>query len=219
MSIITRLGPDTSDDSGGDLDPFGGFGTGWQGLADNNDGTGVSDQLSDSEPFKHLEGTFGNLPVGVGRVNNAQVGVRAYTDIAASCGLQVTVPFPTSRINVGTLADTPTQYLSAVITDYTIASQVDALSWGLVMIFIAHNGVQGIVTKLWLDVDWDPAITGFKAFLFSVLGPLVAVGLHEMPGLAAEVLRRARTRIPPEEYLRAWRELREDRGRRYFVLG
>lgn len=218
MSVVTRLVPDTSDDGGGDLDPTG-AGSGWAALADDTDTSFVGAQLSAFQPTKHLEGTWGNLPVGVGRVNSAQVGVRADTDIAASCSLIVYTDTAQSRISVSPLAATPTEYLSASITAWTIAAQVNALSWKLQVDFIAHNGVQAAVRKLWLDVDWDPAISGFKAFLFSVLGPLAAVGLHEMPGLAAEVMRRSRTRISPDEYLRAWRELREDRGRRYLVLG
>jgi hypothetical protein len=217
MSVITRLVPDTSDDSGGDLDPN--TGTGATCLADDNDGTYVTRQLSSFEPVRHLEGSYGNLPVGVGRVNSAQVGVRADTDLTASCALTVYTNTGEARISVSPMADTPTQHLSASITAWTTASQVDALSWGLSVTFLAHSGVSAFVRKLWLDVDWDPAIGGFKAFLFSVLGPLVAVGLHEMPGIAAEVLRRSRTLIPPDECVRAWRELREDRGRRYFPLG
>lgn len=218
MSVVTRLVPDSSDDSGGDLDPSGAA-TGWQALADDSDGTGVTRQLSSFEPVRHLEGGYGDLPVGVGRVNSAQVGVRAATDIAASCSLVVTTPFPTTRISVPLLSDSVTQYLSASFTTYTTKPQVDALTWGLQVSFVAHPGVAAFVAKLWLDVDWDPQIAGFKAFMFSVLGPLAAVGLHEMPRLAAEIFRRSRTRIPPADYLRAWRELREIPSRRYFVLG
>jgi hypothetical protein len=218
MSIITRILPDTSDDSGGDLDPFGGFGTSWQGLRDGNDGTGTGDQLSSFEPTKHLEGTYSNLPVGVGRVNSMQVGCRAWTDIAASCSLQVQTDIGAARISVPVLADVPTQYLSATITTYTTKAQVDALGWGLVVNFSAHDGVAAFISELWADVDWDPAISGLKGLLFGLLGPLVAVGLQELPAISRELLRRGH-RLGEAELLQAWREMREDTARRHFVLG
>jgi hypothetical protein len=214
---ITRLLPDSADDSGGDLNPFGAA-TSWQGLSDGSDSTGTAAQLSNVENVKHVEGTYGNLPVGVGRVNSCQVGVRAFSDIAASCNLLVFTDTLVSRINVVPMQDVVTQHLSAAFTTYTTKAQVDALGWGLRVDFVAHNGVQAFITELWMDVNWDPAISGFKGLLLA-LGPLVAVGLAEMPAIARELARRTRTRILPREYAAAWRELREDRARRYFVLG
>jgi hypothetical protein len=178
----------------------------------------VAAQSSTFEPTHFLQGGYANLPVGVGRVNNVQVGVRAVNDIASSLTLQAFTDVGSVRITVNPVPDVIASFGSGAITDYTTAAQVNALGWRLESDFLAHPGVQIRVTELWLDVDWDPAISGFKGMLLA-LGPLVAIGLAEMPAIARELARRTRTRILPHEYAAAWRELREDRARRYFPLG
>lgn len=218
MAFSTTLRPDSSDDSGGDLNPFG-QATSWQALSDNSDSSGTAAQLSSFEPSKQVTGGWGNLPVGVGRVNTCTVRARAGSDIAASANFGMQTPIGVGRISANPVADVITNYSSAPFTTYGTKPLVDALDWVVFFNFVAHPGVLVSVYEIYLDVDWDPAINGLKGMMFSILGPLVAVGLHEMPGLAAELWRRGRTRITPDEYLRAWRELREDRGRRYFVLG
>lgn len=76
------------------------------------------------------------------------------------------------------------------------------------------------ITTLWFEADWD-AGSGFVGLVFSIIGPLVAVGLHEIPGIAAEVWRQTRCgmRIRPDEYLTLYREMRECRHLRHFLLG
>lgn len=57
--------------------------------------------------------------------------------------------------------------------------------------------------------------------IFEWLGPLVAVGLHEMPSLARSlwVASEGRHRLQMEELETAWRELREGRYARHFLMG
>lgn len=219
MSILTTLRPDSADESGGTMTPNAGGAA--AALSDDSDFTNVGCQLSTFEPNKHIEGTWGNLPGGVGRVNACTLRARADSSVLNSADLTMYVdstgPFAgVARISVVHLPDTTTNYASASFSTYNTKPLVDALRWGLQADFVSNPGVQVRVYELYLDVDWDPAIGGFKGMIFSILGPLVAVGLHEMPGIAAELLRRSRTRIRPEEYARAWRELREP-GRLYLA--
>lgn len=68
------------------------------------------------------------------------------------------------------------------------------------------------------EVQWSAGGGGFMALIMA-LGPLVAVGLHELPALALAVQARTRSLILPGEYVTAWRELREWRHPRHVFLG
>ena len=72
----------------------------------------------------------------------------------------------------------------------------------------------------WLDVTILPTAGMLSSIIGQYLGPLVAVGLHEMPRLAREVLRRSRGRISIErrELEQAWRELRAAPHRSSWVV-
>lgn len=69
-----------------------------------------------------------------------------------------------------------------------------------------------------VDVTFIAPDGGFAFLIGQYLGPLVAVGLHEMPALLREIerLSRRRLRFLPGEGLTAWRELREASRRRFF---
>lgn len=65
-------------------------------------------------------------------------------------------------------------------------------------------------TFLYLDIDGTLGSGGFAFLVGSLVG--AALGLSEMAGLARVLYRQTRTRIYPNEYLEAWRDIREHRN-------
>ncbi len=75
-------------------------------------------------------------------------------------------------------------------------------------------------TFIYADITWVTASGSFAYLLWPFVGPLVAVGWHEIPRLARAVSRlsRGRLRILPGEHRALWRDLRRGRAR-HFDLG
>jgi hypothetical protein len=73
----------------------------------------------------------------------------------------------------------------------------------------------------YLKLSYEPVSGGFAALVFSVLGPLVAVGLTEIPRLAREIALRTRgcIRLRSDEHAAIFRDLREGRYARHFLMG
>jgi hypothetical protein len=212
---VTRIYPNASDDAHAEL--AGNEGPGWDMLNDEGDGSYISAQLSSSLPIAGMEGpppAVEALPVGVGLVKGTVVNVRAHHDGTGSVKVQAGEwggGGPMTRINEG-ISDTPTTYSSGSLNLGISKGAIEALGWHVQLNLLDATAPVGFVTSLSLDVDWDPAIGGFQAMIFSLLGPLVGVALGELPAIAREVLRRSRTLIRPAEYSRAWRELRGGRA-------
>jgi hypothetical protein len=87
-------------------------------------------------------------------------------------------------------------------------------------VFFAGSGYPCIyrTTSVWCVLDYTPVLGGF-IFHMLFMGPLIALGLHEMPALARALQRRTEFLIQPHEYERAWREWREHRFPRHFLIG
>jgi hypothetical protein len=84
----------------------------------------------------------------------------------------------------------------------------------------AYNGYPNTyrTTSIWCVLTYVPVVGGF-VFHMLFMGPLIALGLHEMPALARALQRRTEFLIQPHEYERAWREWREHRFPRHFLIG
>jgi hypothetical protein len=95
--------------------------------------------------------------------------------------------------------------------------------------FVANN-LQGAVhvdaastqtarmTSIWCVLDYQPVLGGLLLPFLWALGPLSAVLFREMPMLARTVFRRTGNLITTtEEYLDAWRELREHTWPRFIL--
>lgn len=188
-------------------------------LSDNNDSSYTGGQVSTAEPTKLATGTLTPMPPGVGKVAGMVIRLRAYrtTNPSDGCTVFAGDQAVNARLNPS-VNGTLTEYASATLTPWTTAAEIAAMQWVQGVNFLSNDGVTGWCTELYYDISWDPIIGGFRAMLISVLGPLVAVGLAEMPAIAREVFRRSRTRIAPAAYARLWREVREDRARRYVFL-
>jgi hypothetical protein len=96
----------------------------------------------------------------------------------------------------------------------------DIASSGLQVVILCNNAgfwaPQGMgCTQLDLLLDYNPPNNAF-VFLLCSLGPLVAVGLHEMARLAQAVYARTGSLIQQHEYEIAWRELVAYRWPTYF---
>lgn len=76
-------------------------------------------------------------------------------------------------------------------------------------------------SQVYAQIEQAVVAGGFVAIIFQWLGPLVAVGLHELPALRREVYRASGRRVwlHRHELAPCWRELREWRHRRVFDLG
>lgn len=78
------------------------------------------------------------------------------------------------------------------------------------------GSVSGHVTQVYRSVQYHTAAGGLIFLLGSLAG--AAVDFGQMAGLAQATFRRTRVLIRPDEYLEAWRELREWRHPRHFVM-
>lgn len=176
--------------------------------------------VSATAPFSNPN-VFGlvNVTVGlpVGDYNEAVVGIRNNTNISYWNRWNHDGGADTFNSN-GTWA--AARFGGAVVGVLNTIAQVNAVE---VMMYTARNisggdGGRDIVEAYW-RIDHAAYKGGFVAMILELLGPLVAVGLHEMPRLTRELFRRSLTLYRPDEYGRAWRELRDYRAPRYFALG
>lgn len=78
------------------------------------------------------------------------------------------------------------------------------------------------VTYVDVTLDYVPAaLGGLTSLVIGLVGPLVAVGLDQIPGLVREIAvrTRGRLRFRADEYAALYRELREARYARHFLMG
>ena len=75
------------------------------------------------------------------------------------------------------------------------------------------------VTSFWLELDVDFAAGGFAWLIGQYLGPLVAVGLHEIPKLIRAFHARVDGRIKRSEEMAVYMSLRADRRQAFFDMG
>jgi hypothetical protein len=187
-------------------------------IVDGGDNSWAAGQVSLSQATQTATGELQDLTPGAGKVTGMVIRGRAYRSTNPGDGVELWLGDQgnAARLNVG-VTGVLTEYASASITAWTTAAQINALQWSMSAHWLNGTGPVLQVTEVFYDVTWEPVIGGFKAMIVGLLGPLVAVGLAEMPRIAREVFRRSktRTRIEPAEYFRAWRELREDPRRRY----
>jgi hypothetical protein len=213
-----------------DLPPSGAA-TAHAALSDANDGTFVAAQVSVTDSTKQAwhtgPGGLTALPAIADRITGTVISIRgrASDDVGAGTltingGAYPSYHVTGSRFANGTGDGAIATTVSGSLGLWTKASQVAAAGWLVAVVYDSgHNGNQGQITDLWFDVTWEPTLSVFKGMILGAMGPLVGVGLLELPAIAREVWRRTGTRILPREYAMAWRALREVPGRRIFDLG
>jgi hypothetical protein len=190
-------------------------------IVDNDDNSWAAAQVSNAQPTQTATGELQDLTPGAGKVTGLVIRGRAYRSTNPGDGVKLQLGDQSvfNRLDVG-VTGVLTEYPSASIVAWTTATQINALQWSMTASWLNGTGPVLQVTEIYYDVTWEPVIGGFRAMIIGLLGPLVAVGLAEMPAIAREVFRRSttRTRIRPDEFLAAWRELREP-SRRYVFAG
>jgi len=185
------------------------------GLSDSSDGTYSWAQVSVFEPTKTAAGpSLTQLPTSSGVVRGVTIHCRAYIADNPD-GLELIAGENSSnRFGGQNLNDVPTTYATSQLALGGVAT-VNSLAWNVGLQYVADGGGEGRITELDFDVEWFP-VSGFTAFIVQVLGPMTALGLHEMVRVSAELWRRSRTRLLSHEMERAWRDLCADPRRRYF---
>lgn len=197
-----------------------GAATAHEALSDSSDTSYVLIQLSESEPLKWFRGELTNLPVGAGVVTGVVINVRAErTDqpvenhVRLNCG-----DYPNARLT-NILTQDPVDYATGSLTDLDVA-ECNAAMWmaGGAWVEGPASGKQAWIYKMNFDVTFD-YINGVSiAMIFEILGPLVAVGLQELPKLRAELWRRRRLWLHRHELVQVWRDLRAARHRRFVFV-
>jgi hypothetical protein len=188
-------------------------------LADASDASYVVLQLTSAEPDKWWRGELDNRPDGAGVVVGVVINVRVNKDDPPGsefaflrCG-----DFPNNRLT-DLVPNTITDFATTSLTDLDVA-EVNAAQWKAGAEWDSGSVVNVNIYQLNFDVDFNFVIGGGVAMIFQLLGPLVAVGLHEMPRLGLELFRRHGLRMRPEELRRAWLEMREHTSSRRVFLG
>lgn len=129
-------------------------------------------------------------------------------------GSPATSPWTTTT---GVANRRPTTSAAFTSTDMIAVNACELSLWAP----ISSSSDDVLVTYFAWDFNIEFEGGGFNFIIAQWLGPLVAVGLHEVARLAAHLYRRSgrRVRVLPEEYVRLWREMREARNPSYFFLG
>jgi hypothetical protein len=114
--------------------------------------------------------------------------------------------------------DVPTDYASAPYTPGGgEVGYVNAMQWYVGVQLYDGTGMLSKAYKISADVDFEFVNGVTSVIMFQWLGPLIAVGLAEMPKLARELFRRSGIRLHPHELRAAWMEMRQDRRRVIFA--
>ena len=140
-------------------------------------------------------GGGGNWPVVYGFLRRAGVDYDG-------AGNTMTAAYINSAPDVDLISATPTR------------EEVNATEIGVWLTSAGYGDAR--TSSLRWPITHKVAPRGFVCIIGQWLGPLVAVGLSEMRRLAMELSRRSPHLITPDEYMTAWRELREARNRRFY---
>lgn len=200
-----------------------GAGTAHEALSDANDGTYVNLQVGEFEPTKWFRGELPNLAAGAGVVTSVVIHVRASKlDPVGSeaadlhCGdypnVRVADALPDGEVIIDASSGT--------LTDLDVA-EVNAAQWMAGANWTGEPGTQVVnvrIYRLRFVVDFNYVSGVSVAFIMELLGPLVAVGLHELPRLGQYLRRRHRLTLSPAELVELWRDLRQHRRPRHFLL-
>ena len=128
----------------------------------------------------------------------------------------------------GTNADGVAQNATGTYTDYSdTPGRPGGGAWSVADVNAVMAGVQTggagsgniTCTQIYAVVTYSVPSGGFAFLVASFLGPLIAIGIRDLPGIARAVWardRRWRHVIEPGEYLAALRDLREARWPCYF---
>jgi hypothetical protein len=192
---------------------FTGHATPHQALADDSDSSYVTLQVTSSEPTKWWRGELTNLPDGAGVVTGTVINVRADRAVVQPadfvhlrCG-----DYPNVRLS-NVVTDTITDYATSSLTDLDV-SECNAAQWMAGCDWDSGVGHTVNIYKMNFDVDFNYISGVSVAMIFQLLGPLVAVGLHEMPGLRMELWRKGRLWLHRHEVPQVFRDMREARHR------
>lgn len=98
----------------------------------------------------------------------------------------------------------------------TTVAAFNASQFGCTEVNYIVNPLQ--FTTLNADIVYT-VIGGGMIFLIGSLGPLIAVGLEQIPALAREIFRRTGSRLDRAEHAALFREIREWRYPKYFFIG
>jgi hypothetical protein len=190
-----------------------GAATAHEALSDASDASYVSMQLTSLEPVKYWRGNLTDLPVGAGVVLGVVINVRAsLPDAAPSPSVNLASgEYPTVRIATALTIDTTIDYATGSL-NLGDPTAMNGLQYMAGCSWVAHTS-NARIYRMNFDVDYNFVSGVTVAMIFQWLGPLVAVGLHEMPALSRELWRRSGIFLRPRELEAAWREMREDRRR------
>lgn len=193
-----------------------GAATAHEALSDVSDASYAVLQLTTSEPTKWWRGGLPDLPAGAGVVVSTVITVRAAKDDPPGtengnlrCG-----EYPNVRISSMVPNVTPTDVSTAALTDLDVAD-INGCEWMAGGEWTTGSSVNINIYRMFFTVDFNYVNGVSVAMIFQLLGPLVAVGLHEMPGLRMELWRRSRLWLRPPELVQVWRDLRTAPHRRY----
>lgn len=164
---------------------------------------------------------IGGGVAGVGAINSVKVFARCRSNNGN------TADFLHRIRRGGSVTDGANQALTSIsYLDFTSASlarpgggsytpaDLSSLEFGL-----NYNGGGGGLTRWtygYMILDYEPVVGGIACLVGGLFGPLVAVGLHEIPRLIEEIFHRIGVRIT--DPLMLYRELREGRCARHFLL-
>lgn len=171
---------------------------------------------TDGSGSKYLTLTYGDLPAWARRIISAQLITKALvTQVGWSSVEPIGAIYSGGVLVPGanrTLTNAYADYTDTFTSTLTTPALVNAVEGG--MVGSQPAAAEEIrVTYQRLVVEWASDPSGFIFCALPWLGPLVAVGLHELPALAREVTRLSRgyLRLLPHEHRAVWEALRAPR--------
>lgn len=192
-----------------------------EALNDGNDWSYVILQISNAEPTKFFTGEFPSLPDGAGVVNGMVFSVQGYRvgghppifQAQFLCGENLT-----AHITATMPEDPPPLWFSSAnITTHPDVGYTNAMQWMVGVNKLGGDNMTCHIHEFYVDVDFNFINGVVTTVIFQWLGPLIAVGLAEMPKLSLELFRRSGIRLRSRELEAVWREMRQYRNRRLFL--
>lgn len=189
--------------------------------------TNISDfTVNDKESYTVLSagspamGAISAISIGVrSNDNTALATIGAFVRVNGVDGVEL--QFVSTGTGVYTTRNLANPLKSGSVPVQGSDVQYSNLNFQVCVRFVTPGGATHTISTLWMDLTFVPPSGGFAALVIQWLGPLVAVGLHEIPKIAQAIHRKTRgdLLIQPSEYAAVYRELREGRFARHFFLG
>ena len=204
------------------------MGSNYLDLRDSSDATYISRQGLIAESWYSAGSAITLLPTWAGTIVSVKSTIRGKSDVASALYLQGGPIITGTYYNYhgDTVTDAWASFTSAT---YTLnnktgvtwsTADIASLGWYAGCYGYSVDGQVGYVSEFSFEVAWEYVSGGFVSFVLQLLGYIPTMfAFKDMARLVVEVYRRSKVIIGAREYAALYREIREGRCARHFLIG